>query len=406
MEKKKLILFLILFMVVFQSVFGLSKVLPVKSNEPDPELENTVIDLTEKVNKFSFELFDKINKKNGDQNIFVSPLSVTLALGMVYNGSEGVTATEIAKVLNISDIQRQIVNNSFRELQSSLISEDQNAEFLIGNSIWHDYNFIFEQEFLNTNEKYYNAYIKGLNFRSLETAGKINKWVSDQTKGKISKIVGPEIDPMLVMYLINAMYFKGSWEKEFDLKRSRLGTFNSEVKCMMMSISEEFPYYKHESFQAIQLPYADSDFSMTIFLPNKSENLDEMIEYINHLRWDYFNDQFEVADGFLQMPRFSMEYEINLNQHLKDLGMVSAFNSDANFDLMTPEELFISKVKHKTYIKVNEEGTEAAAVTSVGMETVSIKEKTFIMQLNRPYYFLINYNDTVVFIGKMMNPSE
>jgi len=403
---RRIIILLALVIIVFQPAFTLSKILPVKKDKIDPELANSEIDLTESINKFSFELFDKINKDKGDQNIFVSPLSVALALGMVYNGAEGLTSAQMAGVLNIADIPSQTVNNSFRKLQNTLTSEDQEVEFLIGNSIWHDYNFTFHQEFLDINEEYYNAYVKGLNFRSMETVGRINKWVSDQTKGKITKIVGPEIDPLIEMYLINAMYFKGSWAQEFDLKRSRLGTFNSKIKCMMMSITEEFPYYKHERFQAVQLPYGDSDFSMTIFLPNINEDLDEMIEYINFLRWDYFADQFKTIEGFLQMPRFSMEYELNLNQYLKDMGMGSAFDQDAEFGLMTPEELFISHVKHKTFLKVNEEGTEAAAVTSVGMETVSIKETGFIMKLDRPYFFFINYNDTVVFMGKVMHPSE
>jgi serine protease inhibitor len=405
MRSIKLFLVFLLLALSAQSVYSLSKILP---NFKDKSSEEVLVevDLTEDINRFGFELFNLINTEKGKENIFISPLSIALALQMVNNGAERATLEEINSVLNNPEVNRLSLNNAYQKLQEKLLSKDEKVDFTIANSIWHDYNFIFNQEFLDVNNKYFNAYIKDLNFRSLSAADEINKWVSENTREKINKIVGPEIDPLTVMYLINAIYFKGAWQKEFDLKRTRFGTFQPDISCKMMSITDVFPYFEHERFQSVQLAYGDSDFAMTIFLPKRNENLDDLIEYINDLRWDYFKDQLKTAEGFLQMPRFTLEYELSLNNILQDMGMASAFTPNADFSGITSEELFISEVKHKTFIQVNEEGTEAAAVTSIGMETVSHQEPDFVMRVDRPYIYFIHFNDLVIFMGKMIHPVD
>lgn len=404
---KKVLVFFIIFMITLP-LFSLSKIKKILPDDKTGAESDELIEikLTEKLNKFGFELFNDLNVKVGNDNIFISPVSLALALAMVNNGADGFTYTEISSVLNLMEHNRLSINTAFKNMQDSLLVADEKTELLIGNSIWYDYNFTFNQEFLDINQKYYNALIEDLNFRSLEAPNQINKWVEESTKGKITKIVEPEIDPLIIMYLINAIYFKGTWQKEFDIRKTRFGTFQPDISCKMMSTSDDFPYFEHEQFQCVQLPYGESNFAMTIFLPQRDQDMDEMIEYINHLRWDYFLDQLEIKEGFLQMPRFEMEYELNMNNYLKELGMVSAFNQEADFSRITSEELFISKVKHKTYVKVNEEGTEAAAVTSIGMETVSHKEPDFMMRLDRPYVYFIHSGDLVLFMGKMVHPSE
>ncbi len=401
-------LFILVITAVVVPLLSLSKIKNIFSDKDKGMAEDVLveIDLTEKINIFGFELFNDLNQSEGDDNIFISPVSIALALSMVNNGAENDTYTEISALLNTLDYNRLSINTSYKNLQEKLQNSDEKTELLIGNSIWYDYSYTFNQEFLDDNKTYYGAYIEDLNFRSLEAPNIINKWVEESTKGKIKKVIEAEINPMMIMYLINAIYFKGTWQKEFDIKRTRFGTFQPDIPCKMMSMTDHFPYFEHDQFQSVQLPYGDGGFAMTIFLPKKGQSMDEMIEYINHLRWNYFLDQLKMAEGFLQMPRFEMEYDLNLNKYLMNMGMKSAFTAEADFSRITSEELFISEVKHKTYVKVNEEGTEAAAVTSVGMETVSYKEPDFVMRLDRPYIFFIHFNDLVLFMGKMVHPED
>jgi serpin B len=224
------------------------------------------------------------------------------------------------------------------------------------------------------------------------------------------------IDPLTMMFLINAIYFKGIWTYQFDENQTRDDLFTlpdgSKKPCKMMNQEGKFRYFENDNFQAIDLPYGDGDFRMAIFLPREEKDIASLIAEFNQENWGRWMNSFYEQEVTLELPKFTLEYEIELNSALKALGMEVAFSpSGADFTKMYKEEevlenLYISKVKHKTFVEVNEEGTEAAAVTSVEMTVTSIPLK-ILMRIDRTFIFAIreSRSETILFIGKIVEPT-
>lgn len=377
-----------------------------------PELTVVEKQLVKSDNKFGFKLFKEIVKEQKDKNIFISPLSVSMALGMTYNGANGKTKEAMRKTLELADLTIREVNKSYQSLIELLTRLDPKVRFQIANSIWYRQEFSFEQEFINLNMTYFNAEVRGLDFNDPNASKVINGWVDENTNGKIKKIVDV-IDPSMVMFLINAIYFKGTWACEFDENLTKDDWFilfdGSKKPCKMMMQGGSFQYFETADFQVIDLPYGEGDFSMSIFLPRPQKNLDFLIAELNQENWNQWINSFSKHEGTLQFPKFTLEYELKLNDILKTLGMAIAFDPyQADFTKMYkgPERLFISKVKHKTFVEVNEEGTEAAAVTSVEMKCTSVAP-SFLMRVDRPFVFVIreNHSQTILFMGKITEPT-
>ena len=246
----------------------------------------------------------------------------------------------------------------------------------------------------------------------------INEWVDTNTNGKIQKIIADEIDPSAVLFLMNAIYFKGAWQTEFDPSMTRDGTFylatGGEKQVPMMSRTGVYPYYGNDTadFQAIGLPYGDGQMSMYIFLPSRESNLNVFFQRLNAESWESWISQLEKQEVLLKVPKFKMEYERGLNDTLEALGMGLAFDaSRADFSRMASLEtinvnLYIQNVVHKTFIEVNEEGTEAAAATSVGVSATSIQPPPPQFIADRPFFFAIRDNETktVLFMGTIVEP--
>jgi serine protease inhibitor len=367
--------------------------------------------LVESDNKFGIKLFRKIIEEEKDKNVFISPLSVSVALGMTHNGANGETQEAMQKTLELSGLTVQEVNESYKSLIELLTGLDPKVRFQIANSIWYRQELSFEKEFIDLNKKYFNAEVRGLNFNDPNAPKTINAWVDKNTNGKIKEIVDAPIDPLLVMFLINAIYFKGFWAYQFDKDLTKDDLFTlpdgSKKACKMMKQKGELQYFENADFQAIDLPYGDGDFSMSIFLPHPEKNIDSLIAKFNQENWNLWIGSFSKHELTLYLPKFTLEYELTLNDVLKALGMGIAFDPlKADFSKMYkgPESLFISKVKHKTFVDVNEEGTEAAAVTSVGLAMTSVGT---IMRIDRPFVFVIreNKSQTILFIGKIVEPT-
>ena len=358
--------------------------------------------------RFGFKLLMDVRAREPGANIFISPLSISIALTMTYNGAVGETQHAMAEVLEIEDLNLDAVNRSNAALRKSLESRDPEVELSIANSIWGRQGVDFNPDFLNRNREYFEAEITSLNFSEPQTPEIINGWVETNTKGKIKKIV-QQIDPRTLIILINAIYFKGSWQQEFDKSKTRDGIFHladgSEKRVPMMFREGAYPYFRGGNFEAAILPYGDGDedVSMYIFLPNHDSNLDEFLSQLNAENWASWLSQFhEVRDNSMMiLPRFKLEYEVKLNDTLKALGMDIAFGGGADFSGMGPS-LFISEVRHKTFVEVNEEGTEAAAATVVvGVESAP---PSFIVDC--PFFFAIydGRTKTMLFMGTVVEP--
>jgi serpin B len=390
--------------------FGCGDKVGAPDREPPPELTAAAKQLVESDNRFGLNLFGEIVAAEPDENIFISPLSVSMALGMTYNGARGTTEEAMREVLEYGDLTREEINQSYRDIIDVLSALDPNVDFSIANSIWHRREVTFKPDFLDVNTRYFDAEVTPLDFSAPDAASTINDWVNQETNGRIEEIVDDPISPELIMFLINAIYFKAAWTYEFDPDETFDGMFNlpdgSQAPCRMMAMEDTFSYQKTKDFQAVELPYGDGDFSMVVMLPAAGSEVDDLIGLMTPENWSLWVGGFGNVRIVYHMPKFTLQYEIGLNDVLAAMGMGLAFDPHAA-DLTGLYEGFgnayIDKVKHKTFVKVDEEGTEAAAVTSVGIGATSMPVS---MIVDRPFVFVIrdSHTNTILFVGKVVEP--
>lgn len=364
--------------------------------------------------RFAFKLFAELTKSNIETNVFISPASVALALSMVYNGARGETARAIARTLELGEIDLDGLNQANAALIKSLRALDPQVALAIANSLWAAQGIAFDQDFLRRNQEFYGAEIATLDFKDASAAAAINQWVERNTGGKIEKIVD-RIGPAAIMFLINAIYFKGNWAKQFDPKRTRDMPFalldGRQKQHPLMAQTGKFDYYAGQGFQAASLPYGAGRASMYVFLPEQRSSLRAFRRELGHKSWDAWIRHFRQAEGTIVLPRFKLAYEVTLNDALKALGMGIAFDGRrADFSAMVADRkpnANIDEVKHKTFVEVNEEGTEAAAVTSIGMmRTSMMPQRSFSMVVDRPFFCAIRDNQTgaLLFLGSIVDP--
>ncbi len=365
-------------------------------------------------NRFGFELFQKIVQADTEKkNIMMSPLSVSLALGMAYNGAEGNTRDEMETMLHKLNLTPEEINESYKMLVSALKSHDSKVELDISNGIFYHKTYSIKNTFLNANQEYYSAEVRALDFANgASTLKAINDWVKNKTHEKIDKIID-FINPYDVMVLVNAVYFNGEWTYRFEKDNTADRVFfyenGSSAQLPTMMIKGTFFSYKHNQFEMIELPYGGEKYSMLVFVPGEGHTIDELVKLLST---DNLQDWMRRMNKFNQkvfLPRFEFSYETGLVDYLQQLGMKDAFSAEAaDFSGITDQSrLFISEVKHKSYIKVDERGTEAAAVTGIVFETTSVgNEKIFAA--DRPFVFAIHERDTnsILFIGKVTNPEK
>jgi serine protease inhibitor len=364
-------------------------------------------------NAFGFDLFQQLRRQEANKNVFFSPLSVTVALAMTYNGAAGETKNAMARALKIEGMKDIELNRASADLLKALKSSDPKIELAIANSLWARGGIKFNENFLASNRAFYDAEISTLDFSNPQSVATINRWVSASTKGKISKIID-NIDPQKVMFLINAVYFKGQWQKRFEKTLTKEQPFylpgGQKKPVPMMAQSGNYLYHRGDKFQAVNLPYGEGGVSLYLFLPDQGSSLDEFLKGLSFQKWEGWINNFNDTPGDVKLPRFKLDYEETLNDSLKAVGMGVAFNPrEADFSGIRPErDLFISEVKHKAVVEVNEEGTEAAAATSVGVTTTSIREprERFSFVADRPFLMAIRDSKTgaILFMGAVMEP--
>ena len=358
---------------------------------------------------FGLKLFRKINEADRNKNLFVSPLSISIALGMALNGAEGTTYTEMLRVLELNGLSLSGINNANKTLLEALTKIDPKVKFEFANSCWYDNNFQIEQNFIDELKKYYLAEVQKVNMNDVLTLTMINKWVKDKTYGKIDQILD-EIPGNVVMYLINALYFKADWKyvfKESDtLKKDFTLSNGSLVQTDMMKLDGTFPFYSDNDIKVIDLPYGDSTFAMTVIYPEDNNSADNIIAGLNDSYWNQIVSGFLKSEILLHLPKFKYKYDIELRKVLESLGMLKAFTGEAEFTKIRKSGgILISRILHKSFIEVNEKGTEAAAVTAVEFRETSLGGKVY-MEVNRPFVYVIRElsSNSIIFIGKVENP--
>ncbi len=367
--------------------------------------------LTNANTKFGFNIFKKLVSEDKDKNIFISPLSILMALAMTYNGAVGETSLAMAEALEFGGFDLEELNQGFKDLMVSIKNADSDIEMEIANSIWYRLGFNTREDFIERNKKYFNSEVNEIDFSAPDAPDTINKWIEEATKGKIDKMIN-EIPPDVVMYLINAIYFKGNWTYPFDENMTDDDDFylpdGTVKKVPMMSLEENFAYYKGDDFSGIKLPYGQEKMAMYIILPDEGVNVDTVIESLDAEKWSRIKDSFYGSQVSLIMPRYKVEYGIKLlNDVLTESGMGIAFSPEADFSGISPDDIYISEVLHKAVIEVNEKGSEAAAATVVVMvESAMPIEEIINFVVNRPFFFVIADGRTgsILFMGKVVEP--
>jgi len=317
------------------------------------------------------------------------------------------------KTLELTGLSIEDVNLSYKNLINLLTQLDPNVRFDIANSIWYRQSTMPLDEFLNRCRDYFCALVTGMDFSAPDAADIINAWVDENTNGKIEEIVKKPIDPSIVMFLINAIYFKGAWTYQFDPNDTEDDVFRlpdgTKKPCQMMEQRGFFRYLATDSFQAVDLPYGDGAFGMTIFLPYAASGVDALIARLDPDTLVYWINCFFGDSGDVYLPKFKLEYELGLNDVRSSLGMEIAFTPGAaDFSRMYEyADIWIDSVLHKTFVEVNEEGTEAAAATAVSME-LGPQPAGFWFRADHPFVFMIRENGsgTILFIGRIMDPGS
>jgi len=373
--------------------------------------ENDSEQIIDPQNELGFKLLSKV-EADDDNNIFISPTSLFMALSMVFNGADGMTKDEMMETLQAKGIEIDELNKSNAALLANL-HEKSNSELNIANSIWLNETYSLEDDFQKSTTDHFNAKVKEIDIDDSASADEINDWVEQATNGKITDMVDYPFNQDLIAFIMNAIYFKGDWKYAFDSDLTedqdfKTGDGNS-VQVPLMTLDETLNYLETDQFQAVELPYTGEDMSMHVFLPKENFSLDEFTQSLSIEQWKQWQNEFSETEGTLLLPKFELDYEVILNDPLRELGMTTAFNLDeAEFPNMTQgdDDIAISEVKQKSCVKVNEEGTEAAASTSSEMETTSFNPDSFKMSVNRPFFFTITDNETgaILFMGSMSEP--
>ena len=375
---------------------------------PEADLTTIATNFKDVSGSFSLDFWKKVEQSEKDKNYFVSPLSLHTALGMLMNGAGGANATELKNTLKLNGLTDAQVSDTYAKIVSSFPAIDPNVTTSMANSIWYRKAFPFSQTFLDKNKAIFNATVNAEDFNTA-TVKKINQWASDNTKGKIPQVID-QIQATDVMFLLNALYFKGNWTVPFDTKQTQdedfVGAATKKVK--MMNLKSDFGFTTNDRFSALELPYGSGKFNMTLVLPtNAKTSTTTLLNSLSAADWKQLTT-LSKQKVTVKVPKFTLNYEIKLNEILKSMGMKNAFNSPNDWSKMVsdPElakKLALSFVKQNTFIAVDEKGTEAAAVTTIGISLTSapINEPEFFC--NRPFLFAIHEKTTgqVIFVGKI-----
>jgi serpin B len=380
---------------------------PTPNERKDIPLSRSEVEMTALGNEFAFNFFKTIVQNERTVNVFVSPLSASIALSMTANGSAGTTLEEMKTTLGFKDYSLDEMNAYYKKLVNGLLTVDNTTTLGIANSIWIKEGFKVKQPFIDLNKEVYDAEVRNLDFNSPQSVDVINRWCSDKTNARITDVL-ESIDPDTRLFLINALYFKGIWTSKFDKRNTAPDDFTAisgqKNKVNMMHQECTAPYTSDEGLQIVELPYGNEAFGMVILLPEESLDIDRVIDRLTPADWDKWMQGLSAHTIDLKLPKFKLEYHRELNGDLMRMGMTTPFQNGADFSKMSDADLYIGMVKQDTFVEVNEEGTEAAAITVVGMLGTSAGRPQVIpFHVNRPFIYMIKEKSTgaILFMGKM-----
>ncbi len=345
--------------------------------------------------------------KDDESNYLISPISIHYAVAMAYNGAKGETKEEMANALSYSGIDLATLNQDYENLTKLLLNSDSKVKMSIANSIWNRPDCVVEDDYLNILKSYFSAESYTKDFSAPSTLTEINKWVSDNTKGKIDKIID-EISPEAVLYLINAIYFKADWTKKFEKSLTDKGEFNnvngtnSQVDMMYMHDSL-ISTYSDDKIKAIDLQYGKGNYTMTFILTNSTQLLNSYLDDFSIEKYQNIISGMKIQEAIIQIPKFKIEYKTELQDLFPLLGMKKAFTGSADFSGITKSfGIFISRIIHKTFMEVDEEGTTAAAVTAIEMKNTSVPDY-FTFTANKPFIIVLREktSNAILFVGRI-----
>jgi serpin B len=361
-------------------------------------------------NAFAIRLFKSLDSTNtGGANLFISPLSVSFALGMTSNGANGATLAAFKKTLNFAGLSQSQINDYYNNLITNLPQLDPNTTLDIANSIWYRQGFSVLPQFLHTDSTDFHAQAQGLDFSSASAPATINNWVNTNTHGFIPAII-KNIPGDAVMYLVNAMYFKSSWQEKFDVAQTHTAPFyladNSTVQTSFMVGTVDFNFYNDGKAAVFELPYSNNKYSMVIVEPGFTSSLADITASLDSAQWQTWVTNLKPMGGSITLPKFKFSYGSLLNNSLINMGLGIAFSDNADFSLINPStRMKISQVVHKAYVETDESGTTAAAATSVGV--VALSAPAGLPPINHPFLFAIREKSSgiILFIGTVNNPT-
>ncbi len=382
-------------------------------NEPVPiNLTQDQITLIESGNSFAFDIFMKVLGSAGEnENVMISPLSISYALSMTLNGADGATRDSMLKALRMNGITPDEINDSYKNLTGALLSVDKRVLISIANSVWVEKNFTVKKSFTDILTNYYDAESRSFDINDAAAPDKINVWIEDKTNGLIKEMID-KLEDNTVMLLINAIYFKGKWKSQFDKSKTAEMPFyksgGSHVDVPMMKQKNDFRVHEGDGFVVAEFPYGQGNFVMDIIIPNDQSSFNNTLAMVSDENYTSWINQMRSRETDLSFPRFKYGFKKKLKDILTDMGMGIAFTDNADFSNITDlYDLLINDVAHQSFIETNEEGTEAAAATVVEIGLTSAPPTPLVLKLDHPFIYIIRETttNTIIFMGKVADPS-
>lgn len=365
---------------------------------------------------FGFQLFRQVAGPKPADNVFLSPVSAAMALGMTYNGAAAGTKDAFEKVLGFENTLPGEVNQAYKDLRVALVGADPKVTVHVANALWTDREFEFKREFLARNSEFFAAKVQAVEMSQPGTVEAINAWVKEQTEEKIPSLFD-KLDPDTKAVLVNAVYFHGAWQTPFPkegTKDREFTAFDGKAKSipMMSRTGHDIDYLKSEKFAAVRLPYGNGRLQMAVLLPNSGVAPGALIQDLNAKNWAAWSAKFKPMEGTVVLPKWKSADTYELKAPLSELGLAVAFDpAKADFSLMAnvrPGQFVLTRVVQKTTVEVAEEGTEASAATGVevGVTSAPMPVEKFEFVANRPFVYLIADKTTgaILFLGVYGKP--